>query len=258
MQLWVNCWAGGAVQWRYPGRAKLAARGWGWAQDAFSTWRWGQHHASHWESRSTSCIFFTSVGKHCVWSDSWVKNILLSVLWHCWLGTGKDSSHSCFPTTSDVAHHQKIQANSWQTWISSLSALLVPVTRRTTLGDRAFAVAGPRAWNTLPDFITDCSSLRTFKQSLTTYLFSLSFWAHNNTLFYDCVKRSSSSLCRLRRFKIVRFTLHYITNEAGQTKKKRLLHYQNFTKTAVSCSNVGPSKILLPLFLYWYIAAQRD
>ena len=36
-------------------------------------------------------------------------------------------------------------------------------------------VAGPRAWNTLPDFITDCSSSRTFKQYLKTYLFSLSF-----------------------------------------------------------------------------------
>jgi len=82
---------------------------------------------------------------------------------------------------------------------SSSSALLVPVTRRTTLGDWAFAVAGPHAWNTLPDFITDCSSSRTFKQCLKTYLFSLSFWVHNNTLFYDCVKRPSSSLCRLRR-----------------------------------------------------------
>ena len=92
---------------------------------------------------------------------------------------------------------------------SSSSALLVPVTRRTTLGDRAFAVAGPRAWNTLPDFITDCSSSRTFKQYLKTDLFSLSFWAHNNTLFYDRIKRPSSSLCRLRRFKIVHFTLHY-------------------------------------------------
>ena len=27
----------------------------------------------------------------------------------------------------------------------------------------------------------------------------------------DCVKRPSSSLCRLRRFKIVNFTLQYIT-----------------------------------------------
>jgi len=34
--------------------------------------------------------------------------------------------------------------------------------------DRAFAVAGPRVRNNLPDFITDCSSLRTFKH-LNTY-----------------------------------------------------------------------------------------
>jgi len=47
------------------------------------------------------------------------------------------------------------------------------------------------------------------------YLFSLSFWVHNNTPFYDCVKRPSSSLCRLRRFKIVFFyiTLSFSTNE---------------------------------------------
>ena len=87
----------------------------------------------------------------------------------------------------------------------------------------AFAVAGPRAWNTLPDFITDCSSSRTFKQYLKTYLFSLSFWAHNNAPFYDCVKRPSSSLCRLRRFKIVYFTLHYITltGRCGHTQTNR-------------------------------------
>jgi len=96
-------------------------------------------------------------------------------------------------------------------WLQSLSssALLVLATRRTTFGDRAFAIAGPHAWNTLPDFITDCSSSHTFKQYLRTYLFSLSFWTHNNTLFYDCVKRPSSSLCLLRRFKIVYFTLHF-------------------------------------------------
>jgi len=56
---------------------------------------------------------------------------------------------------------------------TSSSALLVQVTRRTTLGDRTFAVAGPRAWNTLPDFITDYSSSRTFKQYFKSYPFSL-------------------------------------------------------------------------------------
>ena len=58
---------------------------------------------------------------------------------------------------------------------ASSSALVVPATRRSSLGDRAFAVAVPRAWNSLPDFVTDCSSLLTFKKYLKTYLFSLSF-----------------------------------------------------------------------------------
>jgi len=38
-------------------------------------------------------------------------------------------------------------------------------------GDRDFAVAGPRAWNTLPDAIRRCSSPDTFKRSLKTHLY---------------------------------------------------------------------------------------
>jgi len=44
-----------------------------------------------------------------------------------------------------------------------------------TIGDRAFAVAGPRAWNSLPRFVIDCSSPGTLRKYLKTYLFSLSF-----------------------------------------------------------------------------------
>jgi len=58
---------------------------------------------------------------------------------------------------------------------TSSSALVVPITRRSTIGDRAFAVAGPRAWNSLPEFVIDCSSPGTFRKYLKTYLFSLSF-----------------------------------------------------------------------------------
>ena len=36
---------------------------------------------------------------------------------------------------------------------ASSADLIVPATRRTTMGDRAFAVAAPRAWNSLPDAI---------------------------------------------------------------------------------------------------------
>jgi len=57
----------------------------------------------------------------------------------------------------------------------SSSALVVLATRRSSLEDRAFAVAGPRAWNSLPEFVTDCSSPLTLKKYLETSLFSLSF-----------------------------------------------------------------------------------
>ena len=51
------------------------------------------------------------------------------------------------------------------------SDLMAPVTRRTTLGDRAFAVAGPQALNNLPDAIRQSPSLETFKRSLNSHLF---------------------------------------------------------------------------------------
>jgi len=54
---------------------------------------------------------------------------------------------------------------------ASSSALVVPATRRSSLRDRAFAVA----WNSLPQFVTDCSSPLTFKKYLKTFLFTLSY-----------------------------------------------------------------------------------
>ena len=60
---------------------------------------------------------------------------------------------------------------------SVLSAdLVMPFTRRSTIGDRSFTVAGPRAWNSLPsDIRTSTSSFNTFKKHLKSYLFQLSF-----------------------------------------------------------------------------------
>jgi len=52
--------------------------------------------------------------------------------------------------------------------------LMVPSVRRSTVGDRAFTVAGPRVWNTLPGEITTSQSLSTFRQQLKTWLFGKS------------------------------------------------------------------------------------
>ena len=60
-----------------------------------------------------------------------------------------------------------------------------------------------------------CSS--SFSSALLSCMLENITWYDNNItsrqlkINNDCVKRPSSSLCRLRRFKIVYFTLHYIT-----------------------------------------------
>jgi len=58
---------------------------------------------------------------------------------------------------------------------SSSTAVVVPVTRCSTIGDRAFPVAAARAWNSLPSFVTLSASLSTFKRHLKTYLFATSY-----------------------------------------------------------------------------------
>jgi len=52
------------------------------------------------------------------------------------------------------------------------------VTRRTSniFGDRCFAAAGPRLWNSLPINLRQCHSLEQFKRLLKTFLFSA--WSH--------------------------------------------------------------------------------
>jgi len=58
----------------------------------------------------------------------------------------------------------------------SSADLMVPATRRTTMGDHAFAVAAPRAWNSLPDAIRRRPSLAVFKRSLKTHFYIPCFY----------------------------------------------------------------------------------
>ena len=55
------------------------------------------------------------------------------------------------------------------------STLLVPTTRRSTLGDRTFPAAAARAWNSLHCHVSDMPSLLTFHRELKTVLFRLSY-----------------------------------------------------------------------------------
>jgi len=52
--------------------------------------------------------------------------------------------------------------------------VLVPRTK-TKYGDRAFSVAAPTVWNSLPESVRSHETLASFKRKLKTYLFKISF-----------------------------------------------------------------------------------
>jgi len=54
---------------------------------------------------------------------------------------------------------------------SSDSQTCVVRRAHNTYGDRCFATAGPRVWNSLPAELQSCDSLRQFKRCLKTFLF---------------------------------------------------------------------------------------
>ena len=46
---------------------------------------------------------------------------------------------------------------------------------KTSFGERAFSKAGPKLWNSLPNTVTHCTSLTSFKSHLKTHLFRAAF-----------------------------------------------------------------------------------
>ena len=74
-------------------------------------------------------------------------------------------SEHCIPVSSADTRRHLRSANH--------HLLAVPRFRLNTYGRRAFSVAGPTAWNSLPDFIWDpTSGTDCFRRLLKTYLFA--------------------------------------------------------------------------------------
>lgn len=93
----------------------------------------------------------------------------LCVLTHrCLHGTAPDYLAEVLHRTTDIDARRRLRS-------ADSSLLLVPTTRRSTLGDRAFSVAGPRAWNGLPRELRETESLTVFRRKLKTHLFAQSF-----------------------------------------------------------------------------------
>jgi len=72
----------------------------------------------------------------------------------------------CCIHTSDIARRQHLRS-------AGCHQLFVPRHRRSMFGRRAFSLAGPAAWNSLPDYLRDPSrSFDSFRRDLETFLFS--------------------------------------------------------------------------------------
>ena len=65
---------------------------------------------------------------------------------------------------------------------SSQHLLATPKARPKTYGERAFAVAAPRLWNSIPLELRFSSSINIFKRHLKTYLFKQAFFYDFNLL----------------------------------------------------------------------------
>ena len=58
---------------------------------------------------------------------------------------------------------------------TNTSRLIQPQSNWSTIGDKAFLVAGPQVWNSLPLEVTSAPSLDTFRRRLKTHLFTVSY-----------------------------------------------------------------------------------
>ena len=91
---------------------------------------------------------------------------LCSTVHRCLLNKAPQYLVDCCIPVSDVAGRQHLRS-------ASCHQLFVPRHRRSSFGRRAFSVAGPMYWNSLPDSLRDpVHSVDNFRRDLKTFLFS--------------------------------------------------------------------------------------
>jgi len=119
------------------------------------------------------------------WSIAWDARIALPMLLPAFVGctsrSGSISRSLCWRTKFYMDVHRGVWDHSFllpicpadghYALVAPCSRLIVPSVRRSTVGDRAFSVAGSRVWITLPEEIMTSQSLPTFRRQLKTWLF---------------------------------------------------------------------------------------
>ena len=93
---------------------------------------------------------------------------LCVLVFRCLHGTAPSYLTETLRLAADVESRRRLRS-------ARTSTLLVPSTRRSTVGDRVFPVAAARAWNSLPSSVRDASTLLTFRHRLKTHLFHQCF-----------------------------------------------------------------------------------
>jgi len=89
---------------------------------------------------------------------------LCVMVYRCLHGIGPEYFSEDFRLMSEIYSRQRLRS-------ASSTDVVVPATRQSSLGDRAFPVAGARAWNALPPSVTAAPSLSSFRRFLKTFLF---------------------------------------------------------------------------------------
>ena len=111
---------------------------------------------------------------------------------------------------SDVDSRRRLRS-------ASTAEVLMPVTHRSTIGDRAFAVPGPGAWNNLPVDLRLSWTFTILKTHLKSHLFNLSFpsvwlyyWLHHWLFLYRALEAACAAYASLNLSLLHYITLHYI------------------------------------------------
>ena len=90
---------------------------------------------------------------------------LCVLVYRCLHGLGPEYFSEDFKLVSaEIQSRQRLHS-------ASSIDVVVPATRRSSLGDRAFPVAGARTWNALPPSVTSALFLSSFRRLLKTFLF---------------------------------------------------------------------------------------
>ena len=106
---------------------------------------------------------------------------------------------------SDADSHRRLRS-------ASTAEVLVPAMWRSTIGDHAFAVDGPRSWINLPVDQRLCRTFITFKTHLQSHLFNLSFpsvWLYHWLFLYRALEAACAAYASLNLSLLHYITLHY-------------------------------------------------